>query len=102
MVVFFYFGLFGCGKIILLVVKVFVGVCCCWYKYVYFNVYVIIFGVIFIDNKCVGLYNFCDCFIFIDEGIFFVDFCYYKEFFKYVCEYFMLYCYYNVDIIIFI
>lgn len=102
MVVFFYFGLFGCGKIIFLIYFVFKGVWFGRYLYVYFNVVLVVFGIIFIDNFVVGKYEFCDCFFLIDEVIFFVDFRDFKNFDKGKFEYFLEYCYCNVDIVFFI
>lgn len=71
------------------------------YKHVYSNVHLAIPGVIYIDNKCIGKYDLSDSLILIDEAVIFADSRRYKEFPKYLMEFFMLHRHYNIDCFLF-
>lgn len=101
MAVSLYFGLPGCGKTTLLTQKAIQALKSDRYVKVYSNVFLSVPGVIYLDNKCIGKYNLCDCCILIDEATLFADNRDHKNFPKYMTEFFLLHRHYNCDILLF-
>lgn len=96
-----YFGLPGCGKTTLMAAKAMSAVKSGRYRSVYSNVRISVFGVTYIDNNCVGIYDLYDCLILIDEATLFADSRDHKNFPKHLVQYFLLHRHYNADILLF-
>ncbi len=101
MAVSLYFGLPGCGKTSLMVSEALKAVRSKKYENVYCNVRISVYGVVYIDNDCIGLYDLSNCLILIDEATLFADSREHKNFSRDKVEYFLLHRHYNCDIKLF-
>lgn len=99
MAVSLYFGLPGAGKTTLMTHLALKNRK--KYKHIYCNVNLLIDGVTYIDNDCIGKYDLSDCLILIDEATLFADSRAYKEFGKGKLTYFLEHRHYNADICLF-
>lgn len=71
------------------------------YRNVYCNVGLVVPGVTYIDNDCIGKYEMRDGLILIDEATLFADSRAYKEFGKDKIQFFLLHRHYNCDVYLF-
>lgn len=96
-----YFGLPGAGKTTLMCYMALRALKSKRYNFVYSNVQMVLPGIIYIDNDCIGRFDLHDALILIDEATLFADNRNYKEFGKDKITYFLEHRHYNVDICLF-
>lgn len=101
-----YFGLPGCGKttfltsIALKESKLLLSGRS-RYKHIYSNIPLLINGVTFIKNECIGKYDLRDCLLLIDEATLFADSRDFKSFSRDKVEYFLEHRHFRSDIVLF-
>lgn len=101
MAVSLFFGLPGSGKTTVLAYLAKKALKDKRYKHVYSNVQLMMPGIIYIDNSCIGKYDLSNSLILIDEATLFADSRSYKTFPTHLIQFFLLHRHYNTDITLF-